>query len=204
MIITIIIILVILFKVNDYLISVFGLLWIFPLLPKGVWAQSGDGQAWSSEKWPSSKSGGMERGWGLGGAHPSWNEGPGQPPNTDHTRQLPALPLSSVVHGPLGSTQKPSLGTVLRNPLLPFPASLSCQSMLLPHSHSHFPPLGEEGDPGAVGHNALLSVPSLLLRPSVRICSSLPQRGLASQDVGPHVPPSPERQVSANSNAVSI
>lgn len=57
-IITIIIILVIPFKINDYLISVFGLLWIFPLLPWGVWAQSGDGQAWSSKKWPSSKSGG--------------------------------------------------------------------------------------------------------------------------------------------------
>lgn len=124
MIITIIIILVVPFRINDYLISVFGLLWIFPLLPWGVWAQSGDSQAWSSKKWPSSKGEAWRETGGPGGVHPSWNEGPGQRPDTGHTRPLPAPPLSSAGHGPPGSTQQPSLGTVLRDPPLPFPASL--------------------------------------------------------------------------------
>lgn len=98
-------------------------------------------------------------------------------------------------------------GLCPEDPLLPFPASLSCHSMLSPRSAPlAFPSalLGEEGDPGAAARSALLPVPSLLLRPSVRICSSRPQSGAGLPGRGPHVPPSHERQVSANSNAVPI
>lgn len=100
--------------------SVFGLFWSFSSSSWGVWAQSGDGQAWSSNKCPSSRRWGMGRtvGGPLGCAPPGMKALGDS--DTDYARQWPPpAPLpSSPVSGPVCSMRKPpSLGTVLRDSL---------------------------------------------------------------------------------------
>lgn len=145
--------------------------------------------------------------------HPSWNEDSRWLSDTGYARQRPpsASSLSSSVNGPVSSMQKPpSLGAVLRDLPIILSLSLPPRACFNLASASNFCMHSrEEG-----GHWApalqlpplfVLPMPSLLLRPSVSICSAPPEWDWPFPEAWETMSlPSHERQVFAESNAVFI
>lgn len=164
--------------------SVFGLFWSFSSSSWGVWAQSGDGQAWSSNKCPSS------RRWGMGRTAAGPSGAPLLEWRPRVTQTLTMLGSGHHLHlfhqaqwvglwAPCGS--HPHWGLCSETLSQPFSASPTSKSML--SSCFCFSRLCALTPGGAwlLGlppcSRFLFPLPSFLLRPSVTICFGLLQTG---------------------------